>query len=126
MRGTNLTQRARREYLTKVGLNPDDLTSWGIKWRNLKNNAAQRGRRCGLSFEQYIDLALVAGISSPDSIGTSLDKYHMCRVGDEGDYVVGNCSFKPHSQNQLEKRINGGVDRWAEKMRKRREGSLNA
>jgi hypothetical protein len=108
VRGKNLVQKARFEYLAEVGLNPDDLGQWGIKWRNLKINAKGRGRDCEITFEQYIGLAIQAGIRSPDQIGTAINKFHMCRKGDVGDYILGNCEFKPHSQNSIEKMMNGG------------------
>ena len=62
-----------------------------------------------LSFEQYIDLVVEAGIKYPDEIGLKSNSYQMGRIGDTGIYELGNCRFISKSVNMKERDINGGT-----------------
>lgn len=102
-------QRAnRREHLSNIGLNPDDLEQWRYKWNNLICGSKGRNVICDLSFEQYTQLAVNAGINSPGQIGQKPGTYQMGRYGDQGDYILGNCRFILQSQNIEERGTNGG------------------
>lgn len=100
----------REIYLETKGLNPDDVYAWRIKWQDLKSGAKKRGALCLLSFNQYIDLAIDAGLSSPNQIGCKPYLYQMGRMGDKGNYEIGNCRFITMSRNILEKIENGGTN----------------
>ena len=103
-----ITKR-RREHLTSIGLCADDVDIWRQKWSNLRGDSRGYGRECKLTFEQYTQLAIDAGISHLD-IGQSLDSYCMGRLGDSGDYELGNCRFITHRQNHKERCENGGTE----------------
>jgi hypothetical protein len=95
------------------------MSDWESKWRNLIGNAAQAGNLCRLTLGEYIHIAIESGLTSPDQIGCTLDSYQMARYGDTGDYEVGNCRFITMRENLAEKKINGGVQAQADKIRGR-------
>lgn len=97
----------KRQHLSSIGLNPEDVEAWYSKWDNLKNNSKWYCKFF-LSFEQYTSLAAEAGLTIPDQIGKSSGSYCMGRIGDKGDYELGNCRFITQRQNQLERKLNGG------------------
>jgi len=99
--------------------------SWKNKWRNLINNSKLAGNTCLLSLEEYINLALEAGLVSPDQIGCTPESFQMARYGDKGNYEVGNCRFITMKENLLEKKINGGVQSGADKLRGRTKDDTN-
>lgn len=102
--------KERSDYLLSKGLNPSDVGLWSSKWTSLKASAKKKFISCGLTFQQYVDLALDADISDPRRIGRTIGSYQMGRFGDVGDYVVGNCRFITISQNLAERRMNGGEE----------------
>jgi hypothetical protein len=104
----NAQRESRIRQLVSVGLNPDDLEQWMNKRHTLNGNARTKGVACRLSFEDYIFLAADAGISNPSMIGRTAQSFCMGRLGDTGDYEIGNCRFITVRQNQLEKMLNGG------------------
>lgn len=106
----------RIDLLKRLGLNPEHNTTWTYKWQSLKDNAKLRGAKCLLSFEDYLSLAISAGFKTPEFIGRKRDQYHMGRIGDIGDYEIGNCRFIPHLDNIKEKRVNGGHDNMVSKL----------
>lgn len=108
----------RMKHLSSIGLNPDDVQRWMGKWLNLKGDAKGNGREFTLTFEQYTQLAVDAGIKAPSEIGQTLDSYCMGRVGDSGGYTLGNCRFITQRQNQTERRLNGGAKLGGEKCSK--------
>jgi len=93
--------------------------AWEKKWNHLRWNAPNRGAKCLLTLRQYMKLAEKAGITRPSQIGRSKGKYQMSRVGDTGDYVMGNCRFLLMSENLDEMLTNGGRKSQAEKIRGR-------
>jgi hypothetical protein len=109
----------RKELLTSIGLNVEDVNAWVVKWQALKDNSKLRGSTCTLTFEQYIHLAISAGLKSPDQIGKRINSYQMARFGDVGVYEYGNCRFITMKQNLEEKRLNGGVESQASAIRGR-------
>lgn len=99
--------QARADYLKRIGLNPMEVRDWAKNWSNLKARAKRDQRRCDLSFEDYVELAAMAGLISANQIGREKDDdYQMGRIGDRGNYVMGNCRFITKRENLEERRIN--------------------
>lgn len=114
MPGSKVEQR--RQYLESVGLDSTLVDVWLRKWRNLYPNAAHKGAKCLLTFEQYIDLAIDAGITQPSQIDKTKGSYSLGRVGDIGNYEIGNCRFITVEQNLDERGLNGGDDAISQKL----------
>jgi hypothetical protein len=91
-----------------LGLLKADEASWWRKYSYLKRNSQARAIECLLSFRQYLQLAKRAGVLRPSMIGCKSDKYQVGRIGDTGNYEIGNCRFITMAQNQHEKVENGG------------------
>lgn len=109
----------RSSTVVSCGLSIEDTRAWYNKYRTLTMNAKQKGNQNLLSFRQYLKLAVKAGLTSPTQIGNTSGSYQMSRVGDSGDYEVGNCRFLTLEENHAEKHKNGGYKRQAEKLRGR-------
>lgn len=107
-RGSNTP---RKDFLSAIGLNPDDVLVWADKWYMMKANAKGKGVVCRLTFEEYVGLAAEAGLNNPHQIGVHNESYHLSRIGDSGDYEIGNCRFLTHNENRIEKITNGGDKR---------------
>lgn len=103
----------RQKFLDRIGLYPEDVDTWRLKWQRLKDGVKDRCE-CLLTFEEYVLFAKESDIARPEQIGTSRDSYQMGRIGDKGNYEVGNCRFILKSQNQLEAKLNGGTARMAQ------------
>lgn len=103
-----LTQSVACSVLQKIGINPEDWFAWRRKWRDLRGNASRRGLECKLTFRQYMFLVRKAGITSPQQIGRASTKFQMGRIGDSGDYEIGNCRFISARINLDERAANGG------------------
>jgi hypothetical protein len=99
----------RIAFLKCLNLDSNELKVWIKKWRSLRANSSTYCK-CKLSFEQYVELATQAGISSAHQIGNHLGQLQMGRIGDKGDYEVGNCRFITKQQNLAEWVANGGKD----------------
>lgn len=108
----------RRDFLTSKGLSPDDIHSWRRKWNDHKQNTKKKGDVSVLTFEDYINLALNAGIGL-DQIGQRPEQYCLGRYKDVGIYDTENCRFITQTQNQVERRENGGLESAANKIRGR-------
>jgi hypothetical protein len=78
-----LDRKTRRKYTTK------------------RRDAELRGIPFNLSYEEFKDLLKDAGITYKD-IGSFKGQYCLCRKGDLGGYVVGNCSYKLTEENREE------------------------
>lgn len=96
-----------------------DALLWRKKFIELRRNAPYRGASCTLTLDQYVKLAVKAGIKSPTEIGKGSDNFNLSRKGDVGDYTFSNCRFILKSENLEEKHVNGGIDSAAEKKRGR-------
>lgn len=105
----SITEEKAKSQLERLGFNTAEWKTWRGKWTSLSRNAKSRGCKFQLTFNQYLTLAKKAGIKSPKKIGRNLDKFQMGRIGDSGDYVVGNCRFISMKQNLLERSLNGGI-----------------
>lgn len=103
--------RQRKSYVAASGLDASLYDVWSHKWKTLCMNARHMDRECKITFEQYIDLAVDAGINDPSQIGRSEGQYQMGRLGDNGGYEIGNCRFITVEQNRIEKKVNGGTYR---------------
>ena len=101
--------KERAEVLRRIGLDPTQVDAWFGKWQNLKCSSKQRGSICLLTFEQYVSLAKETGLTEPQQIGKKSQLYQMARIGDTGNYELGNCRFVTMSQNAKERADNGGA-----------------
>lgn len=111
--------------MDSLGLDRNDLDSWISKWTAIKDNA--KGKcEFSLTFNQYTQLAVEAGILEPSQIGVSIDSYQMGRIGDIGNYELGNCRFITKAQNLAEQKDNGGTSDQAMKMRCRTKLNHNS
>lgn len=110
------TRKARRMFMDTVGLNPDHLTGWRVKWKGLKQNAGKRDADFTLTFEEYVTIGIESGLSHIDEIGSKVGRYGMARLGDVGPYSYGNCRFLTTTDNIAERTVNGGTSRQIEKM----------
>jgi hypothetical protein len=91
------------------GLSPEHTNDWNQKYRNHLVNARKRGLESDLTFEDYLDLIVDAGIAEPSSVGRSLNQFQLGRLGDTGNYTKSSCRFITAEQNILEKKQNGGT-----------------
>lgn len=109
MTGISKTERALREAAVwNAGFDGSRWRAWARKYNDLRARAPRRGIECRLTFEQYLKLAVRAGLSSPDDIGLAPHNYCMGRKGDVGNYVWGNCRFITVARNHRELTTNGG------------------
>lgn len=90
------------------GLDIADTEVWLRKWMELGSSAKKKGNKRLLTFDEYLLLAVKAGLTKPSQIGTRIDSYQMGRIGDTGDYEIGNCRFITKAQNLEERKLNGG------------------
>lgn len=78
-----------RESIVQIhGLNKNDTNLWVSKWRNHVDNAKIKGCASHLTFDQYLHLASIAGLTDPNQIGVSSESYQLGRIGDCGDYTI--------------------------------------
>lgn len=103
----------RRDYIASKGLLKSDLVKWVEKWHVLGCHAKQQGKECLLSFYEYIDLVVEAGITSPSQIGRRNEQYNLSRFMDAGGYSIGNCRFITKKENLLERISSGAMKRAA-------------
>ena len=108
---SNATRAVRSAVVTKRGFPSSQYSRWWRKYCTLCGNAAKRGLQCLLTFDEYLDLAKKAGLTSPDDVGNISGKYQMGRRGDVGNYVWGSCRFITVEQNHREMVANGGQAR---------------
>jgi len=97
--------KARAAHLSRIGLNEEEVRDWNKNWLNLKAGAKRVGRVCTLTFEEYTDLAVEAGIKDAGMIGRFPGSYQMGRNQDQGNYVKGNCRFILKEDNLRERWI---------------------
>lgn len=91
------------------------MSTWERKWNTKRRNPKSRGIFF-LSLEEYIGLAKEAGLTDPNQIGRTNEKYCLGRIGDVGNYEIGNCRFITNLQNQKERKQNGGASRAGKKI----------
>jgi hypothetical protein len=106
----------RASFLHKLGYKASDVKVWRSKWQRLIYHSNRRDLKCNLKFEDYMNLAKSAGIKSPTDIGVASEKYQMGRLGDVGNYDLGNCRFITSKQNKLEMCLNGGAASMRDKL----------
>lgn len=115
--GRRKSSIVRIQFLVDNGLPEADFDKWLQKYNNRKGDAKGYGIPFHLTFEDYVGLAIQAGLKSPSQIGQSIDSFCLGRVGDIGPYELGNCRFITQRQNLSEKGLNGGTASGAEKQR---------
>lgn len=72
------------------------------KYYNKKTNAKKENIPFDLTFEQFSQLALAAGITHTDM---HINGYHLARYNDSGGYSFDNCRFVPKMVNIKEKKL---------------------
>jgi hypothetical protein len=113
------------EHISRIGLDPKYTKDWIAKWKTLRDNCSavsnngREAKRCYLTVFDYINLAKDASIHYPSKIGRKLGQYQMGRLGDAGDYILGNCRFITKEQNLLERIENRVFDEYAKVARTR-------
>ena len=111
----------KKAIVTSLGLNENDAAEWYQKYYSHFHGSIQRGLDSELSFSQYLQKAVAAGISDPSKIGRENNQHQLGRVGDIGNYTEANCRFISVEQNRHECFENGrtleGNERRAEQMR---------
>lgn len=96
-----MIRKAKMDHLIAIGLDPKDAEDWHKKYSYLRLNSKGK-REFKLTFEEYISLAVEAGLTSPSQIGLESHKYQMGRIGDQGGYTWGNCRFITGLENKRE------------------------
>jgi hypothetical protein len=71
------------------------------KWRTKLRTSELRGLSVNITYDQYKDLMVDAGIQ-PNQIGTGEHDYCLARYKDLGHYTLGNCRFITNHENMLE------------------------
>jgi hypothetical protein len=114
-------RKANMAYMKRIGLNPDLYSEYRIKYNTFKYNLEKRNGVSRLTLKQYMKLAKEAGIE-PGQIGLRNGQYQLGRLGDTGEYKIGNVRFITKEQNMKELYDNGGLHRGiAKRMARRRE-----
>lgn len=108
--------KERQKYIIKNGLDVEYTASWSLKYCRLRDRAKSNDIDFSLSFNDYVDMAISAGLDNPNQIGRSSGKYCVGRVGDLGGYTNGNCRFITTDQNRNEAVVNGAYLRSSEKL----------
>lgn len=106
----------RRVFFSENGIPVEDLKHWVAKWHALVCHCEQTNKECTLSFYDYVNLALVAGIADYTRIGKSATSMQLGRIGDTGGYTMENCRFITKRQNMDERCLNGGTARGSAKL----------
>lgn len=108
------------EIVKAHGLPEATTGGWAQKFKRHKALAAARGLQSHLTFDQYIQKVVEAGMTSPHQHGLRKGQLVLGRVGDEGDYEVERCRFITTEQNLREGYDNGkhvnGIKRRAQGM----------
>ena len=110
--GSSPISRIRKTFFimidTEIYSKIDDDKKLKIKYYNKCNNAKKEGLKCELTFEEFFELLLEAGLKS-SQLGFSGEGYVLARYNDEGNYKKGNCRFILQKENAEEKKISQKV-----------------
>ena len=90
----------KEEYLLLL----DDDGKLKRKFINKNVNAKKEGLKCLLSFDEFCQLLINAGLKSSDIGFTSPRKIVLARYNDEGDYTFDNCRFITQHENMIEQK----------------------
>jgi hypothetical protein len=93
--------------VVSLGLAATDTEQWFSKYQVHRDSASQRGLETELTFQQYLQKALDAGLKAPNEIGRKLGQFVLGRVGDIGNYTDNNVRFITSTQNHKERFENG-------------------
>jgi hypothetical protein len=108
----------KTQALEENGFPATDVFPWWRKFHSFCNLTKLRhGVDNRLTFNDYMQKAAEAGLTSPEQVGRRAHEYQMGRVGDQGHYEGDNCRFITKQQNIQEMIDNGGRERAAEKIR---------
>lgn len=109
--------KTRILFMLSRKLPPEDVDIWSDKWHNKRKNAKKHDIPFDLTFEQYVNKAMEAGIKEPERIGRNIGDFALGRIGDIGGYTSDNCRFITVEQNLQELIDNGGTERGHQKQR---------
>lgn len=112
-----ISESSVKEAVVETGFAEDESSKWYEKFRNLRKSSSRRGLQTLLGFDEYLGLAKEAGLTKADQIGTLSHQHVLGRIGDVGNYEVGNCRFITATRNREELHENGGLQSHYEKMR---------
>jgi hypothetical protein len=79
---------------------------WKCKRHHVTEHHGDDGTKFLLSFSEYRDLARLAGITAYDITNTG---HHLARIGDTGNYEIGNCRFIPYLDNLKERKTSAAM-----------------
>lgn len=82
----------------------DDDGKLYMRYNNKKIDAKKNQIGINMSFEEFCQLMVDAGVKS-SQLGRGRDDYQLARYGDSGDYVVGNCRFITQLDNARERKV---------------------
>lgn len=92
----------KESIVQDAGLNVADTAAWFEKYESHRERAVQRGLVSELSFADYLGEVVRADLRVPASISASAGGFVLGRIGDQGNYTLGNCRFIPTEQNNRE------------------------
>ena len=101
----------------------DDDGKLRRRYSNKRVNAEAEGIGFHLTYEEFVGLLREAGIVSSD---LGIDKYHLARYRDQGDYTVGNCRFIWYTENVAEKKVTEEVRASSRRNQQRFVSRLNS
>ncbi len=112
-----LKRIANLEYAARFGFSSDEYAKLRIKFNTFVKHAKKRTAAIELTLQDYILLCYQANIKAED-IGLTNGKYQLGRIGDKGEYKLGNVRFITKEQNMQELYANGGFARGVAKRTK--------
>ncbi|NNK83874.1 MAG: hypothetical protein HKO92_12180 [Flavobacteriaceae bacterium] len=73
------------------------------KYKTKKHFSKYSNIKFLLTYEEYLEKAIEAGITSPNEIGIKGYQFQLARYKDQGDYTVDNCRFITKTENIRER-----------------------
>jgi hypothetical protein len=104
-----LSFEERVDEVTKRGWPEEYAQLWWKKYYGHLTSAVYRGTSSELTFGDYLDKILEAGIKIPEQVSKYAAGYVLGRYTDEGSYTVDSCRFITQLENTHEAIKNG---RW--------------
>lgn len=91
------------KFSKNVYMQLDDDGKLYTKYLRKKNNCKKEDLICFLTFDDFCQLLIDAGIKSSD-LGFTGNYYVLARYNDTGNYELGNCRFITHKENMAEQK----------------------
>ncbi|BDD79902.1 hypothetical protein [Burkholderia phage FLC9] len=93
--------------VVEKGFPAEQAEEWFTKYSLHLQAARARDLDSVLTFSQYLDKVVNAGLTEPSSIGRRKGQHVLGRVGDVGNYTEESCRFITVEQNHKERFENG-------------------